>query len=72
MNAEDKITKCRKLYIMQYGKEPKSIILGYEILEEVKEKYSQRYVADGVEILGMRVIEDRDKPTRVEVGNLAV
>jgi len=72
MDVQEKINKKRKLYIMQYGKEPKSIILGYEVLSEIKNQYSRRYIEGGTEILGMRVIKDNDKPTRVEVGDLVV
>lgn len=72
MSVNERVIKCRKMYIMQYGKEPKSIILGYEALEEIKMHYSQRYIDGSTEILGMRVIKDNDKPTRVEVGNLEV
>lgn len=72
MSVEERIVKSRKLYIMQYGQEPKSVILGYEAFEEVKKKFFQRYINPGVEIFGMRIIKDMNKPTRVEVGNLEV
>lgn len=72
MSVDEKISKLRKMYIMQYGEEPKSVIVGYEVLEEIKRLYSMRYIESGVEMLGMRIIVDMNKPTRVEVGNLRV
>lgn len=72
MNAGERVSKLRKMYIMQYGKEPKGVILGYEVLEEIKEQYSTRYVNTGVELLGMKIIKDLNKPTRVEVGDFEV
>lgn len=72
MTASERVNKLRKMYIMQYGKEPRGVILGYEVFEEIKEQYSTRYVNSGVELLGMRIIKDMNKPTRVEVGDFEV
>ena len=72
MTAKDKITQSRKMYIMQYGKEPTSVILGYEIKEEVRRELPHRFVGDGMEVYGMRIITDNNKPTKVEVGDFSV
>ena len=72
MNSTEKLKVLRKMYIQQVGKEPKSVILGYEVVKEIKAALSHRYVDEGVEILGMKVFIDHDKPHRVEVGNMTV
>lgn len=70
MEITEKITKLRRMYITQHGREPKSVILGYDYVDDVKKLFPARYIDNGVEILGMRIIVDRDKAKRVEVGNL--
>lgn len=70
MEITEKITKLRRMYITQRGREPRSVILGYDYIDDVKKLLPTRYIDNGVEILGMRIIVDRDKAKRVEVGNL--
>lgn len=70
MEITEKITKLRRMYITQHGREPRSVILGYDYVDDVKKLLPTRYIDNGVEILGMRIIVDRDKAKRVEVGNL--
>lgn len=70
MEITEKITKLRRMYITQRGREPRSVILGYDYIDDVKKLFPARHIDNGVEILGMRIIVDRDKAKRVEVGNL--
>lgn len=70
MSSIEKIKKLREIYITQKGKEPKSVILGRVVIEEMKKDLSLRYLDSGVEIYGMRIFIDYDKPSRVEVGNI--
>ena len=69
MKVQEKITKSRELYIMGKGVEPKSIILGYEIVGEMKKEFPSRFIAAGASLYGMTVIIDNNKPTRCEAGD---
>lgn len=68
---KEKIQKHRMAYINKYGKEPKTIILGYEVVMEMKKEYPSRFIDPGAYLYGMNVIVDNNKPTRVEVGDLS-
>ena len=60
----EKIKKCRQLYIMKYNREPNTVIAGVTTLADAN-------ISDG-KVLGMKVIVDNDKPSRVEVGDFTV
>ena len=66
MTIKEKIKKHRQAYILRYGKEPKSVIIGYEIMGEIKKEMPSRFIDD---LFGMSVIVDKDRPTRVETGD---
>lgn len=70
MTCKEKIQKHRIAYISKYGKEPQSIILGYEIVDEMRRLMPSRHIYPGSQLYGMTVILDNDKPTRVEVGDI--
>ena len=69
MTIKDKIKRYREMYIQKYGREPTSVILGYEVMSEIKRDMPERYVAPGALLYGMAVIMDNNKPTRVEAGD---
>lgn len=70
MTIQDKIQRHRAAYVLKYGKEPKNIILGYEVIAEIKREMPSRFIAPGASLYGMIVVRDNDKPTRIEVGDL--
>ena len=65
MTAQEKIAKLRALYITRYSKEPTVLIIGYESSKILQDSCKNGFC-------GMRVIVDKDKPRRVEVGDLEV
>ena len=69
MTIKEKIQTYRKAYVNKYGKSPTSVILGYEIIGEMKRETPSRFVAPGAELYGMKIIVDNDRPTRVEAGD---
>lgn len=71
MTTRERIALVRRLYIQRNGKEPKSIILGDEIFDEIRDEIYPRSVDGHAVYLGMIVYTDKDKPLRVEVGNIS-
>jgi hypothetical protein len=72
MTCKEKIQRHRIAYISKYGTEPRSIILGYEIADEMQRLMPSRHISPGAQLYGMTVLLDNDKPTRVEVGDITV
>ena len=68
MTVKEKVQMHRTSYINKYNKEPKSVIIGYEVYHEIKKELPARFIAPGASLFGMIVIVDKNKPTRVEAG----
>ena len=70
MTVKERINSVRTNYVLKYHKEPSSIILGYELILEFKNMAPSRRIEAGVDLFGMKVIIDANRPTRCEVGDL--
>ena len=69
MNIEEKIKKKRELYVLKFGKEPTSVILGYWHEAELVKKGIIKEKTTGHFLWGMRVIIDNNNPTKTEMGD---
>ena len=72
MPTQDRATKLRELYITRYGKEPNALILGNKALMDLQHNNPDRFFNAGGVYLGMRIIIDKDKTSKVEVGDFEI
>ena len=69
MRIQDKINKSREAFYLGHKRKPTSIILGYEIIAEMRKEVPSRFIDPGAMLYGMAVIVDMNNPTRVETGD---